>query len=98
MPNAGAPVNIIHQNDCIELIYQIIKQQVWGETFNACADKHPLRKDYYREAAVLIGLESPEFTNQEACSYKLINSDKIKKRLGYTFKYPDPMEMLKEVS
>lgn len=95
VPNADAPVNLIHQDDCIEIIYQIISQEVWGETFNACADKHPLRKDYYRQAALQIGLEPPEFEAGGQASYKIINSDKLKHKLNYMFKYPDPIEMLK---
>lgn len=95
VPNADAPVNIIHQDDCIEIIYQIIKKEIWGEVFNACTDKHPLRKDYYTQAALQIGLEAPVFTDKGATNFKIINSDKLKQRLNYSFKYPDPIEMLK---
>ena len=77
--NADAPVNIIHQDDCIEIISQIIEQDIWGEVFNACADEHPLRKDYYIKAAVKVGLEPPVFAENKDLSYKLINSDKLKK-------------------
>ncbi|MES2872664.1 MAG: SDR family oxidoreductase [Bacteroidota bacterium] len=95
VPNANAPVNLIHQDDCIEIIYQIIKQGLWGETFNACADEHPLRKDYYHQAALQIGLEPPAFEIGVESSYKIINSEKLKRKLNFTFKYPNPIEMLK---
>lgn len=94
VPNADAPVNIIHQDDCIEIIYQIIKQNIWGEIFNACADEHPLRKDYYRKAALQLNLAPPDFVSSNVTSYKIINSNKLKERLNYTFKYPDPVKML----
>jgi nucleoside-diphosphate-sugar epimerase len=91
--NGGAPVNIIHRDDCIALIAELIQQQAWGEIFNACANIHPSRKEFYTIAAEQLGLEIPSFSG-DAVEFKIINSDKIKKRLGYSFKYPDPLNSL----
>lgn len=88
--NAEAPVNLIHRDDCINIIKQIIEKDVWGDTFNACSDAHPRRKDYYVSAARKLGLTPPDFIEQDNYSYKIINSDKLKERLSYTFIYPDP--------
>jgi nucleoside-diphosphate-sugar epimerase len=93
VPNGAAPVNIIHRDDCIALIAELIQQQAWGEIFNACADIHPSRKEFYTIAAEQLGLEIPSFSS-DAVEFKIINSDKIKKRLGYSFKYPDPLNSL----
>lgn len=93
IPNGDAPVNMIHQQDCIEIICQIIKQQVWGEVFNAAADEHPLRKDYYSAAALQAGLDLPEFAIETETSFKVISSEKLKSRLGYSFMHPDPSLM-----
>jgi nucleoside-diphosphate-sugar epimerase len=94
--NGNAPVNLIHRDDCIALIFKIIKEQVWGEIFNACADLHPSRKEFYTRAAEAEGLEAPVFAAQPErdLRYKIINSEKIKHRLNYTFKYYDPLDML----
>lgn len=92
--NGDSPVNLIHQDDCIGLIHEIIRQNVWGEIFNACCDKHPTRKEYYIKAAKAIGLEPPSFADSGKKSFKIINSDKIKSRLGYKFKYPDPLALI----
>ena len=92
--NADVPVNLIHRDDCIEIIYQIITQDMWGEVFNACADEHPLRRDYYHHAALQEGLEAPVFSSHGTSTYKIVNSDKLKTGLNYTFKYPDPIKML----
>jgi nucleoside-diphosphate-sugar epimerase len=89
----NGPVNVIHQDDCILIINEIIEQDVWGEVFNACSDIHPTRKEFYTLAASKIGLTLPEFTEGSA-SFKIVNSDKIKSRLGYSFKYPNPLETL----
>lgn len=92
--NADVPVNLIHRDDCIEIIYQIIVQDIWGEVFNACADEHPLRRDYYLHAALQAGLEPPVFSSHGTSTYKIVNSEKLKTSLNYTFKYPDPIKML----
>jgi nucleoside-diphosphate-sugar epimerase len=91
--NGDAPINVIHQDDCIAIITAIIEQQVWNETFNACSDVHPLRRIFYTKAADKIGLPLPEFKagNQ---SFKIINSDRLKQRLNYSFKYPNPIDTL----
>lgn len=92
--NGNAPINVIHQDDCIELITQIIEQNIWGDVFNASSDEHPTRKEFYTFAANKIGLNPPIFTEKEDVKFKIINSDKIKKRLNYSFIYPDPMKLL----
>ncbi|SEW39290.1 Nucleoside-diphosphate-sugar epimerase [Chitinophaga sp. YR573] len=91
--NGDTPVNLIHQDDCIAIITEIIRQGVWGEVFNACSDVHPLRKDFYTLAASKAGLVLPTFM-AGGNKFKIINSDKLKQRLGYAFKYPDPLETL----
>lgn len=43
---ADVPVNLIHRDDCVEIIYELTREDVWGEVFNAYADEHPFRRDY----------------------------------------------------
>lgn len=88
--NGEAPVNLIHRDDCINIIQEIIEKDIWGETLNACSDIHPKRKDYYIDAANKMGLTPPVFIDTEKYSYKIINSGKLKSLLNYRFKYPDP--------
>lgn len=85
----NAPVNLIHRDDCVGIVHRIIERNVWGETFNACADEHPLRKEYYTAQALKLGLHPPDFEDGGG-GFKIIRSDKLKKRLEYWFKYPDP--------
>jgi nucleoside-diphosphate-sugar epimerase len=84
---------VIHQDDCIAIITAIIRQDAWGEVFNACSDVHPARKDFYTLAAEKAGLALPSFASG-ASNFKIIQSDKLKQRLGYAFKYPDPLDTL----
>lgn len=91
-PNAH--VNMIHRDDCIEIIYQIIEQNSWGETFNACADLHPTKRQFYTKATEIIGKPAPHFMEGEAISFKIISNDYIKKCLNYKFKHPDILKAL----
>ena len=94
LANGDAPVNLIHRDDCIGIIFKIIKNNVWGETFNACADFHPTRKQYYTEQAKLIGLTPPVFNESKASKFKIVSNKKLKKSLNYKFKYPDPAKII----
>lgn len=99
------PVNLIHLEDCVEIAVQFIQNSVWREIFNAVSDGHPTRRALYTEAARRhpctgqTGLPPPEFeeegTGQSLRSYKIVSNEKLKKKLGYRFRYPDPLEFLK---
>lgn len=92
--NGDAPINVIHQDDCIGLIERLMEQERWGEIYNGCADEHPLRKNYYTKAASLIGLVPPHFAEEEPTAYKIVSNEKSKKELGYTYRYSNPIQML----
>ena len=93
---ANAPINLIHRVDCIKIIKQIIEQNVWGETFNACSDTHPLKKDFYPVAAKMFGLEVPQLDLGTDISFKIIDNQKVKRALQLQLEYPDLLELLKE--
>lgn len=90
-PNSG--VNLIHRDDCIGIISQIIEQEAWGEVFNCCADTHPTKKEFYTYAAQSIGVLAPEFAESEADSYKIISNLRVKKVLNYQFRHPDLLKI-----
>jgi len=90
---ANAPVNLIHLDDCIAIINEIIEQNVWGETFNACSDTHPTKREFYSHARQLLSLPPPEFIETDKEEYKIINNMKVKQTLNYSFKHPDVMKM-----
>jgi nucleoside-diphosphate-sugar epimerase len=94
LANGDAPVNLIHRDDCIEIILNIIKNNIWGETFNACSDNHPTRKQYYVDQAKLSGLTPPTFNERGKSAYKIVSNKKLKRALNYKFKYPDPSKIV----
>jgi nucleoside-diphosphate-sugar epimerase len=93
LTGATNPVNLIHRDDCIGVIKNIIILEIKNEEFNACSPFHPERKEYYTLAASKLGLKKPLFNDQEA-GFKKVNSSKLIKELNYTFKYPNPLKAL----
>ena len=94
--NPDANVNLIHRDDCIEIISQIVKQEAWGEVFNCCADTHPTKREFYTQAAKSIGVSVPEFVNSDKKSFKIISNQKVKRMLNYKFLHPDLMKIKSE--
>lgn len=88
---AKAPVNLIHRDDCIQIITTIIEDEIKGEVFNGVSDGHPPREMYYTAAAKKLGLTPPSFKEDPGKDYKVVSNRKLKNRLNYRFKYPNPM-------
>ena len=86
LSGANAPVNLIHRDDCIGILSEIIKQQSFGKIFNAVHPSHPLKKDYYSAKAEMLHLEPPTFADDAGAVYKQIDSLNVKAVLGYSFK------------
>jgi nucleoside-diphosphate-sugar epimerase len=96
--NPNAPINLIHQEDCIGIILEILHTpEVSGQndkleenqTFNAVTPFHPSRKEYYTQKAVDLNLDLPEFNSENLTFGKIISSSKIENVLGYTFAKPN---------
>lgn len=85
LENPDAPINLIHQDDCIGIIESIIENNCFGEVFNAVVPFHPTRKEYYTQKAEELNLEKPQFEIKTMVKGKIISSDKLVNKLGYNF-------------
>jgi nucleoside-diphosphate-sugar epimerase len=88
LDNPDAPINLIHQEDCIGIILKIIKRDCWNETFNAATPFHLSRKEYYTQKAIEFNLPLPEFNSETLTFGKTIASSKVETILEYTFVKP----------
>ena len=86
--NPDAPINLIHQDDCIGSIEKIIALNSWNKTFNAVAPFHPSRKEYYTQKATELNLALPKFAASNTVTGKTILSDYLIKSLQYCFIKP----------
>ncbi|MBN8565578.1 MAG: SDR family oxidoreductase [Flavobacteriales bacterium] len=84
--NPEAPINLIHQQDCIQIIQKIIENEVWNTVLNAVAPFHPTRKKYYTEKALEQNLAQPQFNENEHSVGKTVSSNKLIQLLNYQFK------------
>lgn len=90
--NPDAPINLIHQTDCIGIIETIIDKRLrqdqsdkWNETYNASGINSVTKRVYYTEKAQELGFQNPVF--EEGISIgKQILSAKTEHELNYTFK------------
>jgi nucleoside-diphosphate-sugar epimerase len=89
IPQPKGFVNMIHKEDCIEIIHTIIDQNCWGQTFNACSNHHPTRREFYTLAKLNNNFEVPEFEDNEVYEWKIISSKKLQDVLDYTFIHDD---------
>lgn len=96
LENGEAPVNLLHRDDAVAIVAALAeadpsRPDVRGETFNAVSDVHPTRRRFYSWAAERLGLDPPTFTEDVRTSFKVVSNEKLKRVLGYRFRYPDPM-------
>ena len=83
--NPDAPVNLIHLQDCVNICSSIIKNDVFGLTFNAAFNQHPTKFEYYTNQCKALNLESPSFNFSEKSKGKIINSSFLVRKLNYRF-------------
>ncbi|MBN2637195.1 MAG: sugar nucleotide-binding protein [Prolixibacteraceae bacterium] len=94
--SGDVPVNLVHRDDCVNIITEIIEKEIWGEIFNVCCTGHPTKREFYTKAAKVGNLPVPNFTEKKE-NFKIVDNSKLIDRLGYKFEYPDPMDYLKEL-
>ncbi|WP_416866853.1 MAG: SDR family oxidoreductase [Imperialibacter sp.] len=89
LTNGEELVNLIHRDDCVNIIHKIIEGQASGYTFNCCSDTHPPKRDFYTKAAEVLGMVPPQFAAAEVNSFKIVSNEKLKSHLKYDFIFGD---------
>jgi len=86
-----ARVNLVHRDDVLRAIVQVLEAGVRDATFNVCADRHPTRYEVYTRQAERFGFAPPRFAPPHAQDDKCVSSEALKTALGFAFRYPDPL-------
>ena len=87
LADGNAPVNLIHRDDCINILVEILKKDTFGKVFNAVNPNHPKKAEYYIHKAKELGLEAPTFAEGDADEvFKQVDSENLKTVLNYSFK------------
>ena len=92
--NGLAPINLIHLDDCIQIIQLVSVADLNGEILNATSSTHPTKQEFYRKAAILIGKTPALFSMNEDFTYKIISNEKLKHKLNYTFIHNDLIKLV----
>lgn len=80
--NPQAPVNLIHLDNCILLISEIIQQEKYGMVFHGVEDIQLSKEEYYTQKAEEFGLPKPEFDQEEKSIGKDISMEWTSRELG----------------
>ena len=87
------PVNYVHQEDVIQIIFMILEQGFWNETFNVVSPIHPIREEIYLKNCEELGFSKPIFEEAtEEIPFKLISPKKLILQTGYAFIYANPLD------
>ena len=86
VPQADAPVNMLHQADAVAAIVRVIATEATG-TFNVCAATHPTKRTFYSTLAQRVGCDIPIFTPGGATG-KIVDSTALR-ILGWVPRYDD---------
>ena len=88
LENPEAPINLIHQDDCLAILHHCIQLPFENEVYSAVAPYHPTRVAYYTQMARELQLPIPEFDFSKASVGKTVSSEKLITQLDYTFLKP----------
>lgn len=91
IPGGDTPVNMVHRDDCVEIISRLLSLHLNKEIFNICSDEHPIKKEFYHAQSLKSNYPPPNFLDGST-HFKLVDNSKIKKALAYDFKYPNPID------
>ena len=88
-------VNMIHIQDCMAISKLAILNNNEG-VYNAVADQHPTKYQYYNQMAKLYAISAPQFSTKEVKNdFKKVDNSKLKNDFNYEFIYSDPLNFPK---
>jgi len=88
--DSGVPVNLVHLDDVIAIITELIQSGIRNEILNVVSDGHPSRQELYAAVAERQGCEPPRFLSGDL-NPRIVSNRRVKERLGFSFSHPDPM-------
>jgi nucleoside-diphosphate-sugar epimerase len=77
LANGAAPINLIHLDDCIGIIKNIVEQEWWDEVFNAVYPDHPPKAEYYSTEAKKRRIPVPDYSKDAAQKGKKVLSSSL---------------------
>lgn len=91
IPKGKQRINLIHQQDVISAIEQIIGLDYFGFTLHLSCSEHPSRQKYYQWAATEKRLQAPQF-HDDGEAGKSVNCEGTLQSLKFNLQYPSPYD------
>ena len=85
LANPLGAVNLIHLEDCLKVIKKVLKNDIFGEVYNAVFPLNPPKEQYYQQKAREMELELPQFDHSRPSVGKVISASKVMRQLGVEF-------------
>ena len=82
-------MNYIHRDDVIAIIKRMLERGITQGIYNLVAPLHPTRLEIHQKNAQKFGVDVGAF---EGFSKRRVLSHKLFEELGYSFRYPNPLE------
>jgi nucleoside-diphosphate-sugar epimerase len=93
LTNGHILLNLVHLEDVIGVIKEIIKQEAFGHIWNLTAPTPRKREEVYHHNATNFGFAPAEFAEPDLqLPFKVISPIRLISELNYTFKYPDILD------
>ncbi|GLP96683.1 SDR family oxidoreductase [Paraferrimonas sedimenticola] len=89
-----APVNLVHLRDCVAACEHILTLEQVQPAYNLAAPDHPTRRAFYQAAAESMGLEAPQFIDDQQAGKRVESSAIVQS--GYRFQVTDLMACLSD--
>ncbi len=85
LENGQDPVNLIHLNDCVQLISSVVRDGHWDQVFNGVFPAHPKKADYYTREAVKRQLVPPQYKDSDTkySAQKVISRNFLAKNYAF---------------
>lgn len=77
LSNGNAPINLIHLNDCINIIQTTISNNWWNAIFNGVYPYHPSKEKYYTQKALELGIQAPDYETDNTKKSKIVRSQAL---------------------
>jgi len=87
LDGGDAPVNLVHQEDCIRAVLTVLNATQQTGTYNICADEHPSRSEFYTYAAEKLGVEPPRFSGKKM-DFKIVDNSLFKRTFDFEYVHP----------
>ena len=79
--NSEKKLNLIHRDYVCEIIFQIIRNELWNEIYNLVEDDHPTQLEFFHQSNLSAEIEDFKIEETEK-TYKFVSNFKIRNELG----------------